>query len=664
MIAGPSTTLHVFPSPYLPREPRASTSQAQHSTALHLPVITPRAAAAEPNEVVVDLSTLVTIPDFTKYYHDTPVQSFVPVYYALSDGSLVAPPLIHDLELSYSGLIVGGAIFVIFLRNIIVSAGYIWSGKVKKKGLLYTLFCSQLLGPPALISMMAVHFRRSIQCSVVLRLSDLSAGFSLSLLITGIFGVKAYRCLDNARLVLFPLVGLRTAGVILLVVDTVLLETERSLSGRCCRISGGLQPAFVILMFVESLFICFCFLYAVWKSHGSAAVRGRISLTLSLEDVAVREENEVKESVDSNHRPRGWWDYVPNRESTAHLSTRSRQRIESVVSQERSIISVVRDRTRTLVNSDLEPDPEAPPPPQSSANGEFGRPRRPRTSTVRMSETIDGPSFARREAVLPHLPYRPASPALSSMSRITRYIPRMALFREVMRDELCYTTFITCFTVVSVVLVLVGVNSETYINTSAWIGLDWAVMSCLAMHSFGRVIRRHENEALLQHPNAWCHSIYTDRSTAELLRDRRSRLPRSSGGMSSRLRTRRVVPASRHDDLSDSINDSSLRHLCPNQGTWSSGETRSFTASTNGTSSMFSPIHTVESFPRIHEHSVPPTPSGRDSPMSHECDLGASSQNVSTTADLPEDRYSSTTVPARPDPPDAESSFHSLSHEP
>lgn len=63
------------------------------------------------------------------------------------------------------------------------------------------------------------------------------------------------------------------------------------------------------------------------------------------------------------------------------------------------------------------------------------------------------------------------------------------------------------------------------------------------MHSFGRVIRRHENEALLQQPSAWHRDSRTDRSTAE----GRVRAPRSSFGRSFQVRTRRCPVSRQHD---------------------------------------------------------------------------------------------------------------------
>ena len=154
-------------------------------------------------------------------------------------------------------------------------------------------------------------------------------------------------------------------------------------------------------------------------------------------------------------------------------------------------------------------------------------PHTPRSCIVRMPTITDDPRLPPRVAT----PFtRSTSPVHSSTSHFTRYIPRMSLFREVMRDEvyqsrslwtysdlsmpsqLCYTAVITAFTVVSVAMTLVGVKSAGGINTDIWVTFDctcivtvnrrWltldsvgALISLLVMHSFGRVLQRHENES-------------------------------------------------------------------------------------------------------------------------------------------------------------------------
>ena len=54
---------------------------------------------------------------------------------------------------------------------------------------------------------------------------------SLSLLVTGTLGIKAYRCLDSSRVVLVGLVLLRSAGVALVILDVINLDAGRRLAG-------------------------------------------------------------------------------------------------------------------------------------------------------------------------------------------------------------------------------------------------------------------------------------------------------------------------------------------------------------------------------------------------------------------------------------------------
>ncbi|KAF9229453.1 hypothetical protein BS17DRAFT_743530 [Gyrodon lividus] len=602
----PTNWTPAVPAPHIPT-PHVShevDSATQHPHVGHLmPVITPRPEPTfQASDVVVDLSTLITIPNFSRFYPETSTGSFQPIYYTLGDGSLVAPPLIDDLRVNDIVLIITACLLIIFLRNIWEAATYLWRGKVKKKGLLYAVFVSQLFGPVAFIPTIAAQFDKSASCAVITRINVMAAGVSLSLLVTGISGVKAYRCLDNNRIVLAALVALRTAGGMVLVMDLVHLESIRSLSGRCYALSGGLTSAFVILLLVESFFICLCFLYAVWSSHGSAAVRGRISIQLSLDEVNHEQPFEHrKESTDSAHGRRGWWDYVPPLDAANPFSSpRSRQ--PSLSSQERS---VRRDASRRTRNRDAEGRTEAvqfpktPVPVPSTEFTHFPGPV-PRPSTVRMSATVEGSHALRKEP----MPFRRStSPTFSSMSR-TRYMPRMALFREVMRDELCYTTTITIFTVVSAAMTLVGVSSASGVNSAIWIAFDWALISLLVMHSFGRVIRRHENESLIHQLSTWYHNVYTDRSTMELLRNRGpgcSRIP----GLPCRAPTRCSTTNSHYNmDADESLFDTSTRCLFPGSAYSSRGDLHSLPASTSDTSNILSPLQTVESLSRIHKSCI------------------------------------------------------------
>ncbi|KAG2350518.1 hypothetical protein BDR05DRAFT_954608, partial [Suillus weaverae] len=496
---------------------------------------------SSPSPIVIQLNTVFTITaaDFPHFYPSSlPTNSFQSVYQLLGDGSLVAPPFFDDLLTTYLALVIMAALFTVFARNITLSAAFLWSGRVRKKSLLYTLFLSQLLAPVSILSLLVAQFHPNFDCKLVMRIAVASAGISFSLLISGILGVKAYRCLDNSRSVLVVLVALRTAAIVLLALDLATLNSYRSLAGRCYRLSNSISYAFIILLFVESLFVCLCFFYAVWKSHNSAAVRGRITVSLSLDDVADPHLDARKESIESHkttHSRRGWWDYVSTVNHPPSFPPRSR-RTQSL-SRDPSIpmSSLSKFRTGERVR-----DPENVPSRPSIPTLPIQSPVT-RTSTIRVSTTLQN---TRNDAPIPR---RPSSPAISSISRISRYMPRVALFREVMKDELCYTTFITVSTVTSVIMTIVGVNSAGPADHIAWMAFDWALISCLVVHSFGRVIRRHENEALLQQPSVWHHNLRTDSSTAELLAEGRVRTPRSSFARSFQVRTRRCLMSRRHD---------------------------------------------------------------------------------------------------------------------
>lgn len=108
------------------------------------PRITPSPACCEPNEVVIEISTTVLVPDYARYY-DTPILTFQPSYLALPDGSLFTVPFMEDLSRSYLSLLVTAMLATLFLRNIIVSFDYLRRAKMKRRMLFYLLLCSQLL---------------------------------------------------------------------------------------------------------------------------------------------------------------------------------------------------------------------------------------------------------------------------------------------------------------------------------------------------------------------------------------------------------------------------------------------------------------------------------------------------------------------------------------
>ena len=116
------------------------------------------------NEVVVEISTAVLIPDYSMYFSE-PIQQFRPTYYALPDGSLVAPPYLNDVQQGNWIILFTGALLMLFVRNSIVSADYIRRGRVKYKGLFYALLISQLLGVLSFVIMAASFLARQISCT-------------------------------------------------------------------------------------------------------------------------------------------------------------------------------------------------------------------------------------------------------------------------------------------------------------------------------------------------------------------------------------------------------------------------------------------------------------------------------------------------------------------
>jgi hypothetical protein len=115
-----------------------------------------------PSPVVVQLNTIFTItaavpsgqPDFKS------------VYQLLDDGSLVAPSFFNDLSSTYLALVIMASLFTVFARNITLSATFLWSGRVRKKSLLYTLFLSQLLAPVSILPLLISQFHPSFNCKL------------------------------------------------------------------------------------------------------------------------------------------------------------------------------------------------------------------------------------------------------------------------------------------------------------------------------------------------------------------------------------------------------------------------------------------------------------------------------------------------------------------
>ncbi|KAF9475613.1 hypothetical protein BDN70DRAFT_883492 [Pholiota conissans] len=427
------------------------------------PQITPSPTNCPPNKLVVQLSTTIVIPDFNTFYAPASIEAFVPIYYTLPDGSLLTEPFNSDLRDANVGLLIMGALTMVFARNIFVSGDYIRRGKVKKKMLFYVLFLSQILAPVSLAPIILTYFSQKISCNFVVILSCVCGATSLALLITVILGVKVYKCLNNARFIPVVLGLFQLGSAAVVVIDIIKTRGVQRLTGSCIRTDDlRFTRYFVILQFSESLFICCCFLYVCWKSRGSPAARGRISIELSMDDLPIEFPAEPVDNSQSARR--GWWDYVPsNHEITKVDSEAHNIKHTGTV---KGIMQKIKKPTLVEKSKGLN---------SSQKN------------SAMTQETQNAQA-------------RPNSLASSSTSKLSRLVPRMELFQQVMKDELLYTTFITFNCVIVAVLVMVGVNVKNGLSVTGWIALNWCIISLLAIHSFGRVVRRHERDALLHHP--------------------------------------------------------------------------------------------------------------------------------------------------------------------
>ncbi|KAG8900351.1 hypothetical protein FRB99_006109 [Tulasnella sp. 403] len=139
-------------------------------------------------------------------------------------------------------------------------------------------------------------------------------GASSSLLITGILGIKAYRCLNRSKFVLLVTAALQIASLVFFFFDLMRTSSTRAFNGTCTMNTNTATfiPACVSVMFSETGFLSLCFLVAVWRSSKSPAAQGRLSLVLS-EDNGTGTSPSL-EPPGLNHGRRGWWDYVPDAE--------------------------------------------------------------------------------------------------------------------------------------------------------------------------------------------------------------------------------------------------------------------------------------------------------------------------------------------------------------
>ncbi|KAI0348654.1 hypothetical protein BDW22DRAFT_112554 [Trametopsis cervina] len=461
-------------------------------------------STATPNAVEIDLHTTIIIPNYEIYY-GTNISSFKPNYHALGDGSLVATPFIADISSANVQLACTSALAAFFCVTSWITVQYIRHGKIKRKGLFYVLLCSQLLGLAAMLIFIVPSFNQSVDCHVMTTIVVIFVGISYSLMMTGILGFKAYRCLNSSRLVLVAIAVLRMALLGLLVAEVIELTPHRRLSGGCLTsFTTIFSSAIIVLQTVESAFISGCFLLAMWRSSRSSIVQGRLSISVSVRDPPeIRIMDGLEALQDRTEQmPRGWWDYVPSGpHSEVPVDEKTHDRPATTLTRDTSMAT---SRAGTRPHNSVIPE----------NNGRSWHPQ------------SYGP--AQRHG-------RPISPSPGSVrSRLSRYMPRMQLFRQVVKNELAYTVFSTILSLVTGLLSILGMSTTTFMDSAGWVCVNWLLLSIFSMGSFGRVVRRHERDALLQHPAAWDLMYRAELEASRAFASGRTRRPYSPISVVSR----------------------------------------------------------------------------------------------------------------------------------
>lgn len=483
------------------------------------------------DELQFTLDTTVVIKPFSYYYPDVPIEQFTPFYHTLTDGSFVSPALVRDLRSTYLLLILSSFILTLFTVNIIRSWTFVARGKVKKKLLLRLCLLSQILSLPSMLPILSSYLNQYVNCTIAAYFATIGALLSLSILITGILGFKAYRCLENSRVVLAVLGLIRLSAIAVVGLMLSKMTGYRRLSGACSITQNqNLSFCYVCLQLLESLFICGCFLYAVYNSRGRPSIRGRISIRLSMEDnnyepkISEQLDNVFSDahaiqpsipSIHSSAHARGWWDYVP-----AASTSPPPQPLEPLGPV--SPAAQITNWWRSLVVN----DGMNPPGLERKTSLASDAPLRPNPSfrEHRMSlASSSQQSHSSRVHLTAKLTKDPPTSSgnrwskglfSSSRSTFSRMVPRMVLFKEVMRDELCYTTFIACSCAVVAILSAIAMRLPMTLSVNTWILCNWCLISCLTVHSFSRVVARHEREALLEHPSTWDPALRAERAMA------------------------------------------------------------------------------------------------------------------------------------------------------
>ncbi|KAH9946797.1 hypothetical protein B0H21DRAFT_741818 [Amylocystis lapponica] len=442
--------------------------------------------------VSLDILTTLTVSGYRRSHE----ASLGPtVLRTLSDGSQITKDFKDQVRLSQVWMLVYGLMLAFFFRTTCLAISYTFRSKVKNKTLFYLLLASQLLGLVSFVGNVVVGFDESANCTFYGRARNTLAHLSCACLITGILGVKAYRCLGDAFIVVVALFLLRGSMLGLLGAEIAWYQSQRADSGLCAEgFKTTVLPTVVVLQTLETIFLCGCFLFAVWRATHTPADQARISIRVSAPDVECSTAHTTTESNKGARSRRGWWDYVPEsqRDSFTHG--------EPMVM--RSTFRTICDKIRRAFHRDVTP-------PSVASNEKF-------RASVRFPDNLGRIHLG-----------APAS-STSALNQFINHVPRMIIFRQMLRNELLYTTFLAVIFLILAISMLVGIQKRMLIGADGWIILNWLLVSVFTVHSFDRVVRRHEHEALLKHPSTWDASHRAELEASKALREKRARRPAST----------------------------------------------------------------------------------------------------------------------------------------
>ncbi|OSX67679.1 hypothetical protein POSPLADRAFT_1072487 [Postia placenta MAD-698-R-SB12] len=462
-----------------------------------VPLVT-QAVASAAADVVIRLQADVSISHYRDYY-DGPVESFQPKYYALDDGTLLSDRYVRGQRLARVWLCIAGALCIFFLRNTWLALSYIRRSRVKDKTLFYLLLLSQVLGLLAAITTTVGDLDMSANCNTVGAAKKVFSKFSCDTMITGILGMKAYRCLSNSRIILAFLISVAAVMVVLLGLELSTFEGSRTIYGNCAHIENTrMLFAIIITVYVETAILCGCFLLAIWRTYRTQNV-ARVTIRTPEENNTRTWEILTKEDDGLNSR-RGWWDYVPE--------------VQSYPAEHTTLPGIIKRLAEAFLAWGASHPSTSPP---ACSDDEW---------------QVPFPTVQDQSAKAPW------GVSLSPYVAFTRFIAKLdyALFPSGVAQDVEKRGRATLH---SLIKGLIG--SQILLGVEGWIILDWIFVTLFTMHSFERVVHRHELEAVLQHPAAWDRILHSETDHAKVFfekRSRRSKSPKVRTGSALRPRHR------------------------------------------------------------------------------------------------------------------------------